>query len=77
MTISIMTDSDILEKFGNRVRELRKEGGWSQEDFAEECDMDRTYMGGVERGERNLGLKNIQRIADALGITIAELMNGV
>jgi transcriptional regulator with XRE-family HTH domain len=77
MTISIMADSEILKKFGERVRELRKEGGWSQEDFAEECGMDRTYMGGVERGERNLGLRNIERIAEALEITIAELMKVV
>ena len=77
MTISTMTDSKILEKFGERIRDLRKECGWSQEGFAEECGLDRTYMGGVERGERNLGLRNIERIADALGITIAELMEGV
>ena len=49
----------------------------SQEAFAEECDLDRTYMGGIERGERNLGLRNIERIAEALDITIAELMEGV
>ena len=77
MTISTMADSKILEKFGERVRDLRKECGWSQEGFAEECGLDRTYMGGVERGERNLGLRNIERIAEALGITIAELMEGV
>ena len=77
MTISTMTDSDILEKFGERVRDLRVHGGWSQEAFAEECDLDRTYMGGIERGERNLGLRNIERVAEALGITIAELMEGV
>ena len=77
MTISIMTDSDILEKFGERVRELRLKGEWSQEAFAEECDLDRTYMGGIERGERNLGLRNIEKVAEALGITIAELMEGV
>ena len=77
MTISTMTDSDILEKFGERVRELRLKGEWSQEAFAEECDLDRTYMGGIERGERNLGLRNIEKVAKALGITIAELMEGV
>lgn len=77
MTISIMSDSDILIRFGDRVRQLRKELDWSQEEFAEKCDLDRTYMGGVERGERNLGLKNVERIADALGISIADLMEGV
>ena len=77
MNISIMADSDILQRFGERVRELRAEAGYSQEAFAEECDLDRTYMGGVERGERNLGLRNVEKIAEALDISIAELMEGV
>jgi len=77
MTISTMSDSKILQRFGERVRELRAAAEYSQEAFAEECDLDRTYMGGIERGERNLGLRNIERIAEALGITIAELMEGV
>jgi transcriptional regulator with XRE-family HTH domain len=72
-----MPNKDILETFGDRVRELRKEAGWSQDEFAEEADLDRTYIGGIERGERNLALRNIKRITDALGITIAELMAGV
>ena len=77
MTMGIMANVDVLEKFGERVRELRQKGEWSQEAFAEECDLDRTYMGGIERGERNLGLRNVEKIAEALGITIAELMEGV
>lgn len=77
MTIGIMSDSDVLIRFGERVRELRTEANFSQEEFAEECGLDRTYMGGIERGERNLGLRNIEKIADALDITIAELMEDV
>ena len=77
MTISTMSDSDILQRFGERVRELRTAVEYSQEAFAEACGLDRTYMGGIERGERNLGLCNIERIAEALDITIAELMEGV
>ena len=77
MTISIMAESNILQRFGDRVRELRVEAEYSQEAFAEECGLDRTYMGGVERGERNLGLRNVEKIAEALGISIAELMEGV
>lgn len=64
---------DILLRFGQRVRGLRKEAGWSQDGFAEECGLDRTYVGGVERGERNLALRNIEKIADSFGLTIAEL----
>jgi len=69
--------AEILKRFGQRVRELRKEQGYSQENFAYACELDRTYMGGIERGERNLALRNIERIADTLGISVAELMEGV
>ena len=66
--------SDILERFGERVRELRSDQGYSQESFAHEVGIDRTYIGGVERGERNLALRNIERIANALGVTLSDLM---
>ena len=69
--------ANILERFGRRVRDLRKAEGFSQEAFAAECGLDRTYMGGIERGERNLALKNIAKIADALGITPSQLLDGV
>lgn len=69
--------ADILERFGLRVRELRKEQGYSQESFAAACGLDRTYVGGIERGERNLALRNIEAIADTLGITLSELMKGL
>lgn len=59
--------------FGQRVRELRTEKGLSQEALALACDLDRTYIGGIERGERNVSLVNIQKIATALGIPIREL----
>lgn len=68
---------DILKRFGDRVRELRKHEGYSQESFADECGLDRTYMGGIERGERNVALRNIGKIAEALGISIAELMRDI
>ena len=74
MTISIRPDADILIEFGKRVRALRKEYGWSQEDFAAQCGLDRTYVGGIERGERNVALRNIQKIAVSLEINISELL---
>jgi transcriptional regulator with XRE-family HTH domain len=64
---------DILKRFGERVRELRLETGLSQEKFAAKCGLDRTYVGSVERGERNIALRNIEKIATALGISIAQL----
>ncbi|MEM9569153.1 MAG: helix-turn-helix transcriptional regulator [Cyanobacteria bacterium P01_E01_bin.34] len=71
------TKVDILERFGKRVRKLRSDLGYSQESFALEVGVDRTYMGGIERGERNVALRNLLKIADALGISLAELMRGL
>jgi len=68
--------TDILVRFGHQVRQLRKEAGYSQEGFAAACELDRTYMGGIERGERNLALRNIQNIADTLGISLSDLFDG-
>jgi transcriptional regulator with XRE-family HTH domain len=70
-------EPNILKRFGQRVRELRKAKGWSQEAFAARCELDRTYVGGIERGERNVALRNIQVLAEALDITISELMEGL
>ena len=66
-------DKAYLQKFGARIRALRKTAGYSQEDFALEIGLDRTYMGGVERGERNLALLNIRKIAKGLKIPEKEL----
>jgi len=68
---------DVLKRFGTRVRELRAEKGFSQESFAAHCGLDRTYVGGIERGERNLALRNIEAIAKALDVTLADLMTGL
>jgi transcriptional regulator with XRE-family HTH domain len=65
----------IKAAFGQRVRELRTKKGLSQEALALVCDLDRTYIGGVERGERNISLLNIYKIAAALGVPAKELFN--
>ena len=70
-------DANILKIFGQRVRSLRKERSLSQEAFADKCGLDRTYIGGIERGERNVSLKKIAIIAGALNISIADLMKGL
>ena len=66
-------EAQIQQHFGGRVRELRKQKGLSQEGLALACNLDRSYIGGVERGERNISLLNIQKIADALGVSAREL----
>lgn len=68
-----MDQIDVKALFGQRVRQLRKSRGWSQEDFAHHVGLDRSYMGGVERGERNISLENIYLIAQGLEIPPAEL----
>lgn len=68
---------EVLARFGERVRSLRQNRGFSQEGFANHCGLDRTYIGGIERGERNVSLRNIELIAKALEISISELMTGV
>ena len=66
-----------LVKLGQRVRQLREHGGVSQEELAHLADLDRTYVGGVERGERNLGALNLLRIAAALGVSASVLLKSV
>lgn len=68
-------DKKALRAFGARVRSLRKAAGFSQEDFALEIGLDRTYMGGIERGERNVALLNICKIAKGLKIPLSKLLD--
>jgi len=69
--------TEITLRFGGRVRQLRQRAGLSQEAFAAKCDLDRTYISGIERGQRNVALRNIEAIATALNLSIAELMKGL
>ncbi|MBK5262968.1 MAG: helix-turn-helix transcriptional regulator [Peptostreptococcaceae bacterium] len=64
----------ILIKFGERVREIRKGKGLSQEELAHKADLHRTYIGMIERAEKNITLINIEKIANALEIGIANLI---
>ena len=65
----------MFHKFGNKVRALRNEKRLSQEKLAELANLHRTYIGAVERGERNISLINITKIADALNISLKEFMD--
>lgn len=59
--------ADIQKKFGDKLRELRKQKDFSQEDLAFKSGLHRTYISDIERGSRNVSLKNIEKIAKALG----------
>jgi transcriptional regulator with XRE-family HTH domain len=66
---------DLRARFGRRVRELRVASGLSQEELAERAGLHYTYIGGIERGERNLGIINVGRVATGLGISLADLFS--
>ena len=67
-------DMDILKKFGSRIKNLRLQKGiTSQMALGYKAKIDRTYIGGIERGERNVALKNIEKLAKALNTTIPDL----
>ena len=67
----------IQELVGKRIREVRKEKGFSQEELAARADLDRTYMTSVECGRRNISIVNLNKIAKALGVTLEELFRGI
>lgn len=69
-----MTTDERMIAFGNRVREVRKSKGISQERLAEMAGIDRSYMGNIERGEKNITLKKAYEICDALDIDIQFLV---
>lgn len=66
-----------LVKLGERIRAARQELSWSQEDLADKAEIDRSYIGGVERGERNLSFTTLCKIADALNSNVSRLTKGI
>jgi transcriptional regulator with XRE-family HTH domain len=68
---------DLLKQLGQRIRELRNQKGWSQEEFADVCGVHRTYMGHLERGEKNLSFRSMMRVAEALGVPLSVLFSGL
>ena len=67
----------VTERIGNRIRELRTETGLSQEKFAAKIGMDRTYFASVELGKRNISIINLEKIADGLEISLAEMFRNI
>lgn len=68
-----MEKQDILVQFGNKIRALRLERDWSQQELGFKTGLHRNYIGMVERAERNISLKNIKQFADTFEVEVAEL----
>ena len=71
----MISDSDILKKFGDKVRDLRKQLNLSQEELADKAGVHRTYIGMIERAEKNITLLNIEKIANALEVSIKDFFS--
>ena len=67
----------LLKRFGSRVRKVRQEKGLSQEELALEAGLDRSYIGGVERGERNISIVNLSKLSKALSVSPSKLLENV
>ena len=74
MKLVLITKQKILIIFGDKVRKIRKEKDLSQEELAHKADLHRTYIGMIERAEKNITLVNIEKIANALEVNIKELL---
>jgi transcriptional regulator with XRE-family HTH domain len=68
-----MKEQSLAKQLGNLIRRLRNERGFSQEVFADRCGVHRTYMGCIERGEKNITLETSNKIAKALGLSLSDL----
>ena len=70
-------DRSVFVRFGANIRQHRIKKGLSQEQLADVSGLHRTYIGGVERGERNISLMNMTRLAKALEVALVELVDGI
>ena len=70
-----LDDQKLLRELGFRLRDLRLARGWSQADLGQRCSLHRTFIGSVERGERNLSILNLRRISKVLRTRLADLLD--
>jgi transcriptional regulator with XRE-family HTH domain len=70
-------DRDFLRNLGDRLRERRQARGLTQAQLADQCDLHRTFVGSVERGERNISILNLKLLAKVLRVPLAELLEGL
>ncbi len=72
-----MQAADYHRRLGERIRKLRNQRRWSQEEFAAICKINRSYMGRIERGELNLTLDSLEKIGKGIGLTVSALLKGI
>lgn len=70
-----LDDKHFLEAVGSRIRQEREAQGYTQAQLGERCELDRTFIGSVERGERNVAILNLRKIAQALRVPLQELLS--
>jgi transcriptional regulator with XRE-family HTH domain len=68
---------DTQVRLGQKIRKLRKEQGWSQEEFADKCGIGRAHMSLIERGQQNLTLATLETLCKVLGISMSTILKGV
>jgi len=73
----VILTNNVLIKFGKSVRKVREEKSWTQEELADNANLHRTYIGMIERAEKNITLINIKKIADALDVPINNLVETI
>jgi transcriptional regulator with XRE-family HTH domain len=72
-----LDDEEFFREIGYRLRARREEQGWTQAELARRCELHRAYIGFVERGERNVSLINLRRIAKVLRVRLSDLLKGL
>lgn len=75
-TINQKEEQQFLNSLGSKIKQLRVKKEWSQERLGFKANLDRTYIGGIERGERNLTVLNLKKIADALEVSVSDIFEG-
>ena len=68
---------ELPKKIGNRIRTLRKERGWSQEHFADVCEIHRGHMGQIERGEKDVTISTLSKVAKGLEMSVSAFLKGI
>jgi transcriptional regulator with XRE-family HTH domain len=68
---------ELQEKIGNRIRELRSKRGWTQEAFADMCEIHRGHMGQIERGEKDVSISTLVKVSKGLEMTVSALLKGI